>query len=70
MFSPPVLVGCSDCCIYLQLNNRLNDGSVIYTVTPESHVVLEPFRLVSVTEAVEAAGCIRFGRHKVPCGLG
>ncbi len=42
----------------LQLNNRLDDRSVIYTVTPDSQVVLEPFRLVSVTEAVEAAGCI------------
>lgn len=43
----------------LQLNNQLDDGSVIYTVTSESHLVLEPFRLVSVTEAIEAAGCIR-----------
>jgi DNA replication ATP-dependent helicase Dna2 len=54
----------------LQLNNRLDDGSVIYTVTPESHVVLEPFRLVSVTEAVEAAGCIRSADLRYRAGSG
>jgi len=54
----------------LQLNNRLEDGSVIYTVTPESHVVLEPFRLVSVTEAVEAAGCIRSADIRYRVGSG
>ena len=54
----------------LQLNNRLDDGSVIYTVTPESHVVLEPFRLVSVTEAVEAAGCIRSADIRYRVGSG
>jgi DNA replication ATP-dependent helicase Dna2 len=43
----------------LQFNNRLDDGSVIYTVMPESHLLLEPYRLVSVTEAVEAATCVR-----------
>ncbi len=52
-------VGARIAALNLQLNNRLDDGSVIYTVTPESHLVLEPFRLVSVTEAVEAATCIR-----------
>ncbi len=52
-------VGARIAAFNLQLNNRLDDGSVIYTVTPESHLVLEPFRLVSVTEAVEAATCIR-----------
>lgn len=43
----------------LQLNNRLEDGAAIYTVTPDSELILEPYRLVSVTEAVEAAACIR-----------
>lgn len=43
----------------LSLNNRLDDGSVIYTVTPDTDILLEPFRPVSVTEAVEAAGCMR-----------
>jgi DNA replication ATP-dependent helicase/nuclease Dna2 len=43
----------------LQLNNRLDDGTVIYTAASESRFVLEPFRLISVTEAVEAASCIR-----------
>ncbi len=42
-----------------QLNNTLEDGSTILVVTPETELVLEPFRPVSVTEAVEAAGCIR-----------
>ncbi|MBI5572017.1 MAG: AAA family ATPase [Desulfomonile tiedjei] len=43
----------------LQLNNRLADGSVIYSATPKTDLVLEPHRLVTVTEAVEAATCIR-----------
>lgn len=43
----------------LQLNNRLEDGSLIYTASPESELILEPYRPVSVTEAVEAASCIR-----------
>jgi len=43
----------------LQFNNRLDDGSAIYTVTEDAHLILEPHRLVSVTEAVEAAGCLR-----------
>jgi DNA replication ATP-dependent helicase Dna2 len=42
----------------LELNNRLEDGTTIYTVAPESELVLEPRRPVSVTEAVEAAACI------------
>ncbi|MBI4964142.1 MAG: AAA family ATPase [Desulfomonile tiedjei] len=42
----------------LEVNNRLDDGSVIYTVTPDSDLLLEPFRPVSVTEAVEGAGCV------------
>ena len=54
----------------LQLNNRLDDGSVIYTVTSESRLVLEPFRLVSVTEAVEAAGCIRSADLRYRVGSG
>ncbi|MBI5248622.1 MAG: AAA family ATPase [Desulfomonile tiedjei] len=43
----------------LEVNNRLEDGTIIYAVTPESDLVLEPRRTVSVTEAVEAAACIR-----------
>ncbi len=43
----------------LELNNRLADGTSIYAVKPDSELVLEPRRLVSVTEAVEAAFCIR-----------
>ncbi len=43
----------------LHVNNRLEDGSVIYMVTPESFLVLEPYRPVSVTDAVEAAACVR-----------
>jgi DNA replication ATP-dependent helicase Dna2 len=43
----------------LHLNNRLEDGTTIYTVTLDSELVLEPYRPVSVTEAVEAAACIR-----------
>ncbi|MFZ5866155.1 MAG: AAA domain-containing protein [Thermodesulfobacteriota bacterium] len=42
----------------LQLNNRLESGA-IYTVTPDSELILEPYRPVSVTEAVEAAACVR-----------
>ena len=51
----------------LQLNNRLEDGSVIFTATPDSELVLEPFRLVSVTEAVEAASCLKIAdiRYRV-----
>ncbi len=51
--------GCRVAAYGLQLNNRLDDGSVIYTATPQSDFILEPHRPVSVTEAVEAAGCIR-----------
>jgi len=43
----------------VQLNNTLEDGSAIFVVTPETELVLEPFRPVSVTDAVEAASCIR-----------
>ncbi|MEW6530735.1 MAG: AAA domain-containing protein [Thermodesulfobacteriota bacterium] len=42
----------------LQLNNRLESGA-IYTVTPDSELIVEPYRPVSVTEAVEAAACVR-----------
>lgn len=42
----------------LQLNNELNDGTLIYTATPDSDLILEPYRPVSVTEAVEAAECL------------
>mgnify|MGYP005832805035 FL=1 len=43
----------------LELNNRLEDGTLIYHCTPNTDLVLEPHRLISVTEAVEAARCIR-----------
>lgn len=43
----------------LELNNLLEDGTTIYTATPDSDLILEPRRPVSVTEAVEAAACIR-----------
>jgi len=43
----------------LSLNNTLDDGSCIYTVTPETRLILEPYRPISVTEAVEAAACTR-----------
>lgn len=43
----------------LELNNRLENGSVIYNATPDTDLILEPFRPVSVTDAVEAAACIR-----------
>lgn len=43
----------------LQLNNKLEDGSLIYTSTPDSDLILEPHRPISVTEAVDAAACIR-----------
>ncbi len=43
----------------VQLNNRLEDGSVIYAATPDCCLLLEPHRPISVTEAVEAAHCIK-----------
>ena len=51
----------------LELNNRLEDGSVIYAATEQSELVLEPYHLVSVTEAVEAASCLRIAdvRYRV-----
>ncbi len=42
----------------LEVNNRLEDGTIIYAATPQSDLILEPLRTVSVTEAVEAAACI------------
>ncbi|MEJ2717190.1 MAG: PD-(D/E)XK nuclease family protein [Deltaproteobacteria bacterium] len=42
----------------VELNNRLHDGTAIYTATPETDLLLEPCRPVSVTDAVEAAACI------------
>ena len=51
----------------LELNNRLEDGSVIYAANEQSELVLEPHHLVSVTEAVEAASCLRIAdvRYRV-----
>lgn len=43
----------------LELNNLLDDRSVIYSVTPKSCLILEPYRPVRVTEAVDAARCPR-----------
>ena len=43
----------------LELNNRLENGTVIYAAAEKSELVLEPYHLVSVTEAVEAASCLR-----------
>lgn len=43
----------------LRLNNRLEDGCVILCVGPKSELVLEPFRPVSVVEAVESFRCLR-----------
>jgi DNA replication ATP-dependent helicase Dna2 len=43
----------------LEFNNELEDGSVIYTATPDSELILEPHRPISVTEAVDAAACVR-----------
>ena len=54
----------------LELNNRLDDGSVIYTATPDTDVVLEPYRPVSVTEAVEASFCVRSADVRFRAGPG
>lgn len=43
----------------VQANNRLQDGSVIYSAGPDSALVLEPRRPVSVTDAVDAVECVR-----------
>lgn len=43
----------------IRFNNSLANGAIIYTASPDSVFVLEPFRPVSVTEAVQAVTCIR-----------
>jgi hypothetical protein len=43
----------------LELNNELDDGTLIYHATPQSALVLEPFRPVTVTEAVESMRCLK-----------
>ena len=43
----------------LELNNELDDGTVIYHAAPRSYLLLEPFRPVTVTEAVESMRCIK-----------
>lgn len=43
----------------VELNNRLDDGTRIYHVSPRSDLILEPCRPVTVTEAVEATRCVR-----------
>lgn len=55
---------------HLQLNNTLKDGSVIYAATPESDLLLEPHRPVSVTEAVEAADCLKSMDVRLRTGTG
>lgn len=52
-------VGTEVAAYRLAVNNRLDDGSIICSVTPETDIILEPHRPVSVTEAVEAAACVR-----------
>jgi DNA replication ATP-dependent helicase Dna2 len=52
------------------LNNRLEDGSIIYAATPATDVVLEPYRPVSVTEAVDAAFCVRSADVRFRAGPG
>lgn len=54
----------------VEVNNRLNDGSIIYCAGPETALVLEPRRPVSVTDAVEAVDCIRGvdARYRMPQG--
>jgi DNA replication ATP-dependent helicase Dna2 len=42
-----------------RLNNRLDDGTEIFSVTADSRPILEPFRPISVIEAVEAGLCVR-----------
>jgi DNA replication ATP-dependent helicase Dna2 len=51
--------GCRIDAHSVQFNNRLEDGTLIYIATDGSELILEPHRPVSVTEAVEAASCIR-----------
>lgn len=43
----------------ISYNNCLEDGSLIYGVNPDSQIVLEPCRPVSVVEAVESFKCLR-----------
>lgn len=43
----------------ISYNNCLEDGSLIYGVNPDSQIVLEPCRPVSVIEAVESFKCLR-----------
>ncbi len=43
----------------LDFNNELTDGSLIFTANQESDLILEPYRPVSVTDAVEAARCLK-----------
>lgn len=43
----------------LFLNNRLDDGSVIYSAGPDALLILEPHHPVRVTDAVEAATCLK-----------
>ncbi len=43
----------------LDFNNELQDGSLIFTANQQSDVLIEPYRAVSVTEAVHAARCIK-----------
>ncbi|MFH0824542.1 MAG: PD-(D/E)XK nuclease family protein, partial [Pseudomonadota bacterium] len=40
-------------------NNELTDGTIIHMADVDTYLVLEPYRLVSVTDAVEAGMCLR-----------
>ncbi len=53
----------------VKLNNRLDDGTTIYSVTADSRPVLEPFRPISVIEAVEAGTCVRSADVRNRVGL-
>ncbi len=44
-------------CLNLQANSALDDGSLIFTASPESQIIIEPHHLVTVTEAIEASQC-------------
>ncbi|MEW6348158.1 MAG: AAA domain-containing protein [Thermodesulfobacteriota bacterium] len=43
----------------MDFNNELADGSLIFAANLESEVLVEPYRTVSVTEAVHASRCMK-----------
>ncbi len=54
----------------LHLNNTLDDGTLIYGADPETDLILEPHRPVSVTDAVEAAECLKSADVRFRTGAG